>query len=343
MTVPQSGLDPAIIDRWWRVNGAGERLGTNRSRQVRTRGRHGIETYAEFVDLDAGEPDDFEQLALWRPMSNLIAFSILQTAVRTRRTAHHIREYPSNFLIVAVQTMGSTTGTANNRDFVSRPGQLTVTDSRIPYDLTTHGVTDATGIWVPSELVGGDIAGGATVAPVPPDTLLTRSCAGLIVRIARDTAFGGADVDLDTELAVIDVVRAMLEQDSPQDNDLRENPLFLREAVDDLIERNFRDPTFGPEVVAQRLHISRRNLYRGLEGHDLSLTEMIADRRLEFARALLAQGDRVRLEGIAESAGFSSAATLRNRFRAKFGMTPDEYRRQMADVPPHQLCGDGPR
>lgn len=326
--VTGSGLDPAVVDRWRRLNGPAHELGSLRSRQVRTRGRHGIDAYADLVELEADDPDEFEQLALWRPFSKIIAFSILQTAARTRRTSARIREYPSNFLIVACQTIGRTTGDANGHRVSAEPGQMSITDSRRPYDLRTHGVTDATGIWVPTELMGAEIAGGATVSPIAPDTVLSRSCASLVVRLARDAAFGGADIDLDTELAAIEVVRATLEQEHAGD-DLRGNPLFLREAVIDLIERNFRDPDFGVDAIARHLHISKRHLYRGLEGQGLSLPEMIADRRLDWACTLLAQPARVRLDGVAQAAGFTSAATLRNRFRAKFGVGPATYRRQL--------------
>ncbi|MFW0793355.1 helix-turn-helix domain-containing protein [Gordonia sp. CPCC 205515] len=328
MSVPGSGLDPVVVDQWRRMNGREGELGPHRSRLLRSRGRSGIDQYAAFVDLESPEPDDFEQLLYWRPLSRIFTYCLLQNAVRLRRTEDLIIEYPSNFLVLTVQTMGYTTGTANGREFTSRPGQLTITDFRYPYDVTTPGTSDETGVWIPTESLGGDIAAGATVPPVVPDTVLSRACASLVVRLARDVAIGGVDADLETELAVIDAVRAMLEQEKST-TDVRENPLFVREAVVDLIERNFRDPAFGAASVARHLHISRRQLYRGLEGEDRSLAEMIGDRRLEWARTLLAQPERVRLEGIALSAGFSSTATLRNRFRAKYGMTPDEYRRSM--------------
>ncbi len=71
-------------------------------------------------------------------------------------------------------------------------------------------------------------------------------------------------------------------------SDLRTSERYLRAAVTDLIERNFRDPDFSVEVVARHLHVSRRHLYRVLAGSPTSLAEMIADRRLEWARRLLA-------------------------------------------------------
>ncbi len=113
-------------------------------------------------------------------------------------------------------------------------------------------------------------------------------------------------------------------------SDLRTSERYLRAAVADLIERNFRDPDLSVEVIARQLHVSRRHLYRVLAGSPTSLAEMIAERRLEWARRLLTGPGNLKLEAIAHASGFASTATMRNRFRAKYGMTPDEYRRAAA-------------
>ncbi|MFC9978849.1 hypothetical protein [Gordonia sp. NPDC127522] len=201
-----SGLDPVVVDEWRQRNGRIGELGAHRSRQVRTRGREGIELFAELVELEADVPEVFEQICYWRPMTKLFGFCYLQTPVRTRRTPGRIRDFPSDFMIVTSQTIGSTTGTANGHDFRSRPEGLTVTDSRLPYDLTTHGVSDALGLWVPTELLGEAIAGGATVAPNPPESALTDACTALVTQFARDTIIGGADIDADAEQTVIDII-----------------------------------------------------------------------------------------------------------------------------------------
>ncbi|MFE0748878.1 helix-turn-helix transcriptional regulator [Gordonia sp. NPDC058843] len=110
-------------------------------------------------------------------------------------------------------------------------------------------------------------------------------------------------------------------------SDMRTSERYLRAAVTDLIERNFRDPDFSVEMVARHLHVSRRHLYRVLAGGTTSLAEMIADRRLEWAQGLLMGPGNLKLEAIAHASGFASTATMRNRFRSKFGCTPDEFRR----------------
>ncbi|MCZ4534443.1 anti-sigma factor antagonist [Gordonia terrae] len=237
-------------------------------------------------------------------MTKLFGFCYLQTPVRTRRTPGRIRDYPSDFMIVTSQTIGSTTGTANGHDFRSRPVGLTVTDSRLPYDLTTHGVSDALGLWVPTELLGEAIAAGSTVAPDLPDSALTDACTALVTQFARDTIIGGADVDVDAEQTVIDIIKLTLDQGTSSEQ-LVDHPAVIRHAVAELIDRHFRDPA-------------------------------------EWARARLLLPENRHLDSIARAAGFTSTATFRSRFRSKYGETPDAYRRanppSTSGVPPQHPC-----
>lgn len=333
----RSGLDPELVNQWRRRIGPVGALGPHRSIQVRSRGRQGIDLYLPIVEFDAEVPEDFEQIAYWRPLGSIFTFCYLQTPVRTMRTAAHIRECPSNFLVLASISTGLTTGTANGHEFLARAGELSITDSRLPYDLTTHSTSEVTGIWIPTDMLGDDIAAGATVAPNPADTVLTRACTGLVTRFALDAVIGGIDVDAAAEQNIIDVVRMLLNQHTSRYQTLREQPIVLREAIDGMIDRNFRNPTFTADTIATHLHISKRHLYRQLADPDQpSLAVRIAARRLDWARSQLEQPGQARLGDIAHAAGFSSTATFRNRFRAKYGLTPDEYRRHHCAQPVHR-------
>ncbi|MDY6811614.1 MAG: helix-turn-helix domain-containing protein [Actinomycetota bacterium] len=107
---------------------------------------------------------------------------------------------------------------------------------------------------------------------------------------------------------------------------LPDNPLFVREAAIDLINRNHRDPAFTPDTIARSLHISRRQLYRHFENADESVSDVIASQRLQTACSFLTNRPDLTLAQVAAMSGFPSAATFRNRFRARYGVGPREYR-----------------
>ncbi|MDY6807974.1 MAG: helix-turn-helix domain-containing protein [Actinomycetota bacterium] len=105
--------------------------------------------------------------------------------------------------------------------------------------------------------------------------------------------------------------------------------------------RRFHDPSFGPDDIAYELHVSRRQLYRYFAATGESPATAIADRRLAEVRTLLLDRPDLRLSEIAGRAGFSSTSTMRNRFRAAFGVTPTEFRSEVPGAPPSDHAGPG--
>jgi AraC-like DNA-binding protein len=78
-----------------------------------------------------------------------------------------------------------------------------------------------------------------------------------------------------------------------------------------LIDRSYADPRLSPGTLAQRLFISRRQLYRALEEVDTSPALAIALRRTIAAAELLALHPDLPRSEIARRCGFSSATALR--------------------------------
>lgn len=122
------------------------------------------------------------------------------------------------------------------------------------------------------------------------------------------------------------MIRAALGELDYRRYHLPDNPLFVREAAIDLINRNHRDPAFTPDTIARSLHISRRQLYRHFENADESVSDVIASQRLQTACSFLTNRPDLTLAQVAAMSGFPSAATFRNRFRARYGVGPREYR-----------------
>ncbi len=82
------------------------------------------------------------------------------------------------------------------------------------------------------------------------------------------------------------------------------------------------------EQLADRVGISRRELLR-LCRRELNDTpsNLLAERRLERARSLILN-TRLPISRVAESVGFSSQSHLTSRYRARFGITPAQQRRE---------------
>jgi AraC-like DNA-binding protein len=99
------------------------------------------------------------------------------------------------------------------------------------------------------------------------------------------------------------------------------------------VHQHLHDPALGPDMVAAALAVSRRQLFRVLEGAGLSLEQYVIERRLVGAKAELATPTG-RARTIAASAnrwGFKDPTHFSRRFRAAYGMLPSDWRRLAAE------------
>jgi len=94
--------------------------------------------------------------------------------------------------------------------------------------------------------------------------------------------------------------------------------------------RENRGRPFGVEDILQEIPISRRSLeLRFQKTLRRSVRQEIQNAHLEWARQLLAETDMA-LQNVAQKSGFSTASYLGQVFRKRYGITPSEYRKRIA-------------
>jgi len=82
------------------------------------------------------------------------------------------------------------------------------------------------------------------------------------------------------------------------------------------------------DALAARAAMSRRNFTRHFrQATGMSFKQWLLEQRLQHARTLL-EGSDVAVERVAQQAGFGSALSLRQHFRATLQTSPAAYRRQ---------------
>lgn len=92
-----------------------------------------------------------------------------------------------------------------------------------------------------------------------------------------------------------------------------------------LVERNFTDPAFSVESIAEHFGISRVHLNRKLKAESKeSPSEMIKSARMNFAAELLRSGNYSVVE-VARKSGFSSAAYFSSAFKEYFHESPSSF------------------
>jgi AraC family transcriptional regulator, positive regulator of tynA and feaB len=320
-------LSPEAI-RDWEYRIGIERGSTRAPIPQRFRGATGLSAYGRHVAIDVDDPAGFDSIVYARRLSSIGTFCSLDTPRRVERTESLIQDRPSDNLLVAIHTLpGRTTLQKGGRRFACRPGQLMTISNATTYVQRTEAVSDPTGIVIPLSLMGPErVVHELAQRSAVSDTLLSRATAAFIYQFATDTIAGGTEPRPDTETSAVELVRACLGQVDAESRPLTDNELFVRHAAIELIERNHRDPGLTPATIARTLHVSRRHLYRHFEATDESVATLIADRRLQTAHELLTTDNTLAITEVAAAAGFPSVATMRNRFRARYGVNPIELR-----------------
>lgn len=93
------------------------------------------------------------------------------------------------------------------------------------------------------------------------------------------------------------------------------------------IDKNLDNSNFTVEDLADKMNISRVQLYRKIKAIlGISISEYIQDFRLEKSKELL-ENSKLSISEIAYSTGFSSPNYFSTSFKNKFGKTPKEYRK----------------
>ncbi|GAC57570.1 putative AraC family transcriptional regulator [Gordonia hirsuta DSM 44140 = NBRC 16056] len=212
----------------------------------------------------------------------------------------------------------------SGRQYDCAPGQLVLIPPHRACRWEFGEPTRCTVLSVPSARFGGlgDSLRSAGAEPLA-DSMLNRAAAEFIEQLTHDVVSGRGTADQATDHVVLEMLRSTLERRSYALARTSDQQVHTRVLA--LIDQHFADPDLSAAQIAGWLAMSRRQLYRHYEGQDQTVAGLIAERRLEHARGLLAQVPRLSLDMIAAASGFASAGTLRRRFSARYGTTPRDY------------------
>jgi AraC-like DNA-binding protein len=161
------------------------------------------------------------------------------------------------------------------------------------------------------------------IQPSPMRDLCFDYLSALAVRASDLTPGEGA---LATSLA-LELLAALLAPDSAGDH-RRAVRVAVKQRILRSIDLAIGHPLLGPTFLAAKHHLSLRYLH-GLFEDGESVGRTILHRRLDLCRAMLEspEGARLTIAQIAERHGFVSGAHFSHAFKARFGMTPRDARR----------------
>jgi AraC-like DNA-binding protein len=164
--------------------------------------------------------------------------------------------------------------------------------------------------------------------PVGGMTGLGGLLTGFLSQLSTDTGgYSPADLPRLGNL-VVDLMTATMahELDAQLPDEVAESTLMPR--ITNFIMHNLGDPDLSPPAIAFAHHISVSHLHRLFRTEDTTVGTWVRRQRLEHARRDLHDPrlGEVAVHRIAARWGFRDHASFTRAFRARFGVTPRDYR-----------------
>jgi AraC family transcriptional regulator, positive regulator of tynA and feaB len=100
-----------------------------------------------------------------------------------------------------------------------------------------------------------------------------------------------------------------------------------------MLRRHLADPALSPGIVAARLGVSLRTLHKRFQDADTTFGRWILENRLLACQRAFEDSRQASftISQIAYGWGFNDLANFSKAFKARFGISPSEYRRRLHD------------
>ncbi|MBN9112274.1 MAG: helix-turn-helix transcriptional regulator [Pseudonocardia sp.] len=241
-----------------------------------------------------------------------------------RRGRAELRDTPGEYVAVLLVHRGTEYLRQEGRTAEVTAGGAALWDGVRPVECFTASRLDKHTMFVPRALVADAVPDlDAALVRAIPDSADLR-----LLHAWLQTATRHEDLEPDTAQRAgrmaLDLLNASLAR--ARDGSNGTHAVLLLQ-VKSFLDANLSDPTLTLDTVAKANAVSLRYLHLLFQGSGETAREYLRRRRLERARQLLAGADLPVTE-VAGRCGFDSPSSFSRAYRAHYGMSPREARRE---------------
>ena len=294
--------------------------------QVLARWREDL--WATYARLESSSDDDcfFGSVSLIVPGCTGLTI-VSSTTQITERTAANIRSDSSEYVLCAYQMKGHGFAEQDGRIAETHPGQFVLYDTTRPYRLSFDSPFAQRVFRLPRKLLDRRAAAFSQMMARPFDGtrgpgVLVTSLGGLL---ADQRPVLDADEFKEIEFAACEFLGAALNIIARNGSD-KFDAMYRR--LIGALEAHLDDGPFDLEHFASEQGLSVRTLQRLFKKHQTTPSRWMLERRLEKIAGQLrapAYGARS-ITDIALSGGFNDLGHFNRAFRARYGMSPTQWR-----------------
>jgi AraC-like DNA-binding protein len=250
--------------------------------------------------------------------------------IATRTRGHIARDVRQSCVFLFVRK-GPMTLEQFGREALLNSNSCSLVDLGSPYVLKHAGVTDTFFLKAPEVVLRSkfkDLQSHCAVArPIGPG--MGSIAADLIASLVQNASDAGEEAAACLATQILDILAIAFEAGP---TDVPEGPSLAQAAVRRralaYIDRRISDTALDPAMVAAAIGVSTRYLHRVFESSEQSVSTHIRAKRLERARADLAD-EKMCQRSISEIAlrnGFANQSSFATSFKREFGVSPRTVR-----------------
>lgn len=249
------------------------------------------------------------------------------TAYQIARSRQQIEAIPSDHYSIYLQLAGQTISSMNDETYTFDANEIGIYDGRQPFR-SLHGGRRAIAV-LPREMIERrapwltrrphhKLAGDSPFAELTRHHLLALTDADSAL---TETAMSGLSENLCNLVALASIEETAIDRMGPE---------LQLEAILAFCRRNLHDTDLSPQRVADQLRMSVRTLHWRFKQTGQSFGRWVRENRLDgCAAALRDPNQRGRnISDIAFNWGFNDLSHFNKAFRARFNMTPREWRNE---------------
>jgi len=257
------------------------------------------------------------------------------------QTVKHLRSHVARtrapMFFLQMQLDGESINRQDGRAARLGPGDFTLCDTTRPYEMQFERSNRMFVVGIPDTLLRRYLASPESVVAVPMSG--NSGLSGLLSGFLRDFWTRCRD-DIDPIIvpritrAILDLVASAYTTCPEAQSERSSLATSHRIRIVNYIESHLGDPDLTPMRVAEACKITPRYLHHLFSQESETVARYILRRRLEeCSRILTLSSHRTRtVTSIAFDFGFNSPTHFGRVFRARYGVTPREFRRQQPDT-----------
>jgi AraC-like DNA-binding protein len=281
---------------------------------------------------DPVDASSFNAHVLCTDVDDLQLAELYSDAHRVRHSQAHIARTRNEMFVLLLQLEGEGVARQEGREAALRPGDFTICDTTRPYDLIFEKTNRLFVLGIPRTTMTRYLRNPESIVSVGMNG--SKGMSGLVSGLLRSFwcefraephAWQATQV-LNAALSLLAPNYAVV----PQAMIVRSSfKAAHRTRILAYIEAHLADPDLTPKAIARACNITTRYLHQLFLDEPETVSRYILRRRLEeCSKALNRTSERGRtVTTIALDYGFNSPTHFGRAFRARFGMTPREFRR----------------